>query len=279
MVSVTAETLPAAAPVPTLALMTTDEGDCACPPMSAAGVVELRQYTLRPRARDTLIEIFERELIEPQEALGMRVGGTFRDQVDLDRFVWFRGFTDMATRRAGLTDFYSGPVWRQHGPAANQTMVDSDNVLLLHGTDPPHPVPEPAGPRPASGQPPTERVLVTVYEHSDDEAIDRWLATDAHPLLESALGVAVGTWRTLAVTNDFPELPVREDTHVFVWAATFPDQGSADEARESLTSSPVWRDEITPRLAAVTKATQELRLQPTARSQHPAVRRREAAHG
>src|SRR3546814_14914788 len=47
-------------------------------------VVELRQYTLHPGQRDVLIELFEREFIESQEATGIRVivrvqiSGSFR---------------------------------------------------------------------------------------------------------------------------------------------------------------------------------------------------------
>jgi hypothetical protein len=38
----------------------------------------------------------------------------------------------MDSRRAALTAFYEhGEAWRTHGPAANATMVDSDDVLLL----------------------------------------------------------------------------------------------------------------------------------------------------
>ena len=58
-------------------------------------VVELRQYTLVPGARETLIELFEREFIETQEATGMTVIGQFRDLNNPDRFVWLRGFSDM----------------------------------------------------------------------------------------------------------------------------------------------------------------------------------------
>ncbi len=65
-------------------------------------MLELRQYTLRPGRRDDLIELFERELVRPQEAVGMRVLGTFRDLDDSDRFVWLRGFADMTSRRSGL---------------------------------------------------------------------------------------------------------------------------------------------------------------------------------
>src|SRR4051794_33692688 len=94
-------------------------------------VIELRRYTLHPGQRDVLIDLFEREFIEPQEAAGMRVLGTFRDLDDPDRFIWLRGFADMATRAQGLGDFYFGPVWQRHRAAANATIVDSDDVLLL----------------------------------------------------------------------------------------------------------------------------------------------------
>src|SRR5262245_23922182 len=94
-------------------------------------IYELRQYTLHPDQRDVLIELFEREFVESQEALGMRLVGTFRDLDDPDRFVWIRGFPDMETRRQALTDFYYGPVWKAHAAAANATMIDSDDVLLL----------------------------------------------------------------------------------------------------------------------------------------------------
>ncbi len=94
-------------------------------------IVELRQYTLHPGARDTLIELFERELIETQEDVGMRIIGTFRDLEKPDRFVWLRGFQSMEARAQQLQEFYGGPIWKAHREAANATMIDSDNVLLL----------------------------------------------------------------------------------------------------------------------------------------------------
>jgi len=94
-------------------------------------VVELRQYTLHPGGRDVLIELFDREFLETQEACGMKVLGQFRDQSRPDIFVWLRGFADMEARRQALAAFYGGPVWAAHRDAANATMVDSDNVLLL----------------------------------------------------------------------------------------------------------------------------------------------------
>src|SRR5664279_1135712 len=94
-------------------------------------VVEMRQYALRQGQRDVLIDLFERQFVETQEDLGMAVMGQFRDLDDADRFVWLRGFRDMAARRIGLSEFYGGPAWRSHREMANSTMIDSDNVLLL----------------------------------------------------------------------------------------------------------------------------------------------------
>src|SRR5204863_6636074 len=88
-------------------------------------IVELRQYTLHRGKRDVLIDLFDREFIEPQETLGMNILGQFRDLDDPDRFVWLRGFRDMASRAAALQAFYGGPVWKAHRETANATMIDS----------------------------------------------------------------------------------------------------------------------------------------------------------
>jgi hypothetical protein len=64
-----------------------------CSPM-----MDLRQYTLYPGTRDAFVELFDRQFVETQEAVGMRIIGQFRDIGDPNRFVWMRGFQDM--RRA-----------------------------------------------------------------------------------------------------------------------------------------------------------------------------------
>ena len=65
-------------------------------------MIELRQYTLKPGQRDVLIDIFERHLIEAQEAAGSSIVGQFRDLDAPDRFVWLRGFRDMPSRKLAL---------------------------------------------------------------------------------------------------------------------------------------------------------------------------------
>ena len=94
-------------------------------------IVELRQYDLVPGTRDTLIDIFDRHLIEGQEAEAMAIIGQFRDLDNPDSFVWLRGFADMEARERALTGFYSGPVWLANRDAANATMLRFDDVLLL----------------------------------------------------------------------------------------------------------------------------------------------------
>src|SRR5437868_9734879 len=107
------------------------ENPDAQPPQTCCPIVELRQYKLHPGKRDVLIDLFDREFVESQEALGMKVIGQFRDLDNPNRFVWLRGFRDMPSRAQLLKDFYGGPVWKAHREAANATMIDSDNVLLL----------------------------------------------------------------------------------------------------------------------------------------------------
>jgi hypothetical protein len=48
-------------------------------PQLCCPIVELRQYTLHQGQREVLIELFDREFVESQEALGMDVIGQFRD--------------------------------------------------------------------------------------------------------------------------------------------------------------------------------------------------------
>ncbi|WP_084701901.1 NIPSNAP family protein [Streptacidiphilus anmyonensis] len=159
-------------------------------------IVELRQYTLHPGARATLIELFEREFVTGQEAVGITLGGRFRDLDDPDRFVWLRAFPDMTQRRRSLEAFYTGPVWRAHRDAANATMVDSDDVLLLRGPN-------------FTPAPDTREVSVTVCHPSDAAAFDAYAARN--------LTASHALHRTEHAENDYPLLPVRTGEDVRVW--------------------------------------------------------------
>jgi hypothetical protein len=187
-----------------------------------ARVVELRQYTLRPGQREVLIELFERELIEPQEAAGMQIIGQFRDLDRPDRFVWLRGFSDMESRRHALTAFYGGPVWAEWGPAANATMIDSDDVLLLRPRGPTGGLRPNVRPRPSPwGEPDSSVICATILTVDPAEAPT--MASKLSSELESAFADTghrlLGCYQTDPTPNNFTRLPIRADT-ALVWFTT-----------------------------------------------------------
>jgi hypothetical protein len=204
-----------------------------------AEVVELRQYLLHPGRRDELIDLFERELVEPQEQAGMAILGTFRDLDRPDHFVWLRGFPSVAGRAPALEAFYGGPVWREHGPDAAATMIDSDDVLQLRPLAPGFGFPR----TPESSA--AGVVTVTVYPLAapPSEAVARAFRTSLLP--------AVALLATEPARNEYPRLPVREGEQVVVRVARDGD-GPA---------------RLDPALAgALAGPPQHLRLEPTSRS-------------
>lgn len=222
-------------------------------------IVELRQYELRPGQRDVLIELFDRELVESQEAVGMQLIGQFRDLDRPDHFVWLRGFADMEHRRQGLEAFYGGPVWKAHRDAANATMIDSDDVLLLR------PLPSTAGfdplpARPAPGvQIPASVVAVTIC--SLDGPVDvATVERELLPALATAGSPPLAMFVEEASENTFPALPVRTGEHVLVWIQRVSTRQSLEAQLRA--SSEIARDLLPTLIAAPVR----LRLQPTPRS-------------
>jgi len=233
-------------------------------------VMELRQYTLKPQQRDMLIELFDREFVETQEAEGMRLFGQFRDLDDADRFVWIRAFADMPARERALTRFYSGPTWKQYGRQASATMIDSDDVLLLRPVHQTSDFPTDVAARPPSGArvTPTSLVSATVYHLDPGVAAEFpvFFRDAVAPTLREAGIAPIASFATESAPNTYPKLPVREGEQVFVWLARFDSVDAHARGLERLAQSPAWAA-LGPVLAKQLKApTQQLRLQPTARS-------------
>jgi NIPSNAP len=234
-------------------------------------VVELRQYTLRPGQRDVLIELFDRELVESQEATGMAVVGQFRDLDRPDRFVWIRGFGDMASRAGALAGFYGGPVWKAHGGQANATMLDSDDVLLLRPATGRSGFPAPESARPPAGSSAAgqSRILVTLYYRDEpfDDSFADFFDHEAGPVLTAAGATPLACLQTEYAENTFPALPVRTGEHVFAWLARFAGQADLEDHLGRLGRSATWQERVLPALSAtLAAAPQQLRLSPTARS-------------
>jgi len=227
-------------------------------------VVEIRQYTLRPGQRDVLVELFDREFVESQEAVGMELIGQFRDLDRPERFVWLRGFPDMERRRAALEAFYGGAVWKAHSRTANATMVDVDDVLLLRplsstsgfGPQPPRPAP--------GSREPASMLSATIWslEAPVDVAV---IEDELLPALAATGSPSLATFIEEPSENTFPALPVRTGEHVLVWIQRIPPTGvSGNESPDPLVraSWDVARD-LLPRLVT---APVQLRLEPTPRS-------------
>jgi hypothetical protein len=225
-------------------------------------LIELRQYTLHDGKRDTLIDLFEREFVESQEAQGMKVIGTFRDLDRPNRFVWLRGFKDMDARLAGLTAFYTGPLWLAHRDAANATIEDSDNVLLLRTVHQADQFQLP-GSRPLLGQKAPAGLILATIEYLKGSAADAApvFETKVKPALEKR-GIRPLAWFvTENAPNNFPRLPVREKEQVLVWFARFEN----DADRKSHQSA---MDRAGTALASLrAEPPEHLRLAPTSRSE------------
>jgi hypothetical protein len=227
-----------------------------------AEVLELRQYALRPGRRDDLIDLFDREFVAQQEAVGAQVLGQFRDLDDVDRFVWLRGFADMATRGTALRAFYGGPVWAAHRDKANDMITDSDDVLLL---------------TPVTGPDLAERgrdgdetlVTATVYHlpPGGESAFLSFFESVVTPWLVETGAPPLAVLRTLRAENNFPALPVREDANVVVWLASFPGREALAEHVRMLGREARWTHDVLPELTRhLARPPEQLQLSPTARS-------------
>lgn len=236
--------------------------DCAArlAPAPASAIVELRQYTMHPGRRDELIDLFESRFLQPLEAAGQRAHGQFRNAADPNQFVWLRGFADMESRPGSLAAFYDGPVWREHRNAANATMVDSDNVLLLKPVD-------------APGFSLTRRMtalmVATVYllQSPVDEGFLRFYREAVRPAMVEAGAPPLAELSTLEAPNNFPRLPVREGEHAFVSIAGF---DSVDEYRRHLArleGSASWKATEAKLAARLKSPPSRIELLPTAQTQ------------
>jgi quinol monooxygenase YgiN len=239
----------------------------------ALAVLELRQYTLHPGRRDELISLFEREFVETQQDVGSHVLGTFRDLDAPDRFVWVRGFADMAARADALGAFYGGPAWQRHRNAANATLVDSDNVLLLRPLGCDQGLRAALLPRPSVGEAAPAGGVFTItlcpLRAPADDALVHAFDQHIHSWWVGVGGDLLACWVTEPAANNFPRLPVREGEHVIAWLTRFDDEAAQRRHATLLAASgclqrPEWR-------ALLSGEATQLRLAPTPRS---ALRRR-----
>lgn len=225
---------------------------------ACCAVVELRQYEMKPGGRDVLIDMFDNIFVEAQEAAGNTIMGQFRDLDRPDRFVWLRGFPDMPSRAKSLDAFYTSATWQKHRNAANDTMIDVSDVLLLRPLKA-----LPIGKRPRD-EGATGVVEVSVYAF--DQTTDVDTIAQINEDIEAAGAHALATYVTEKSANNYPRLPIRENENVLVRIATFPSLAAYDEHRAKRSGTSQWQS-LAKRLRVKLKSDpQILRLTPTARS-------------
>jgi NIPSNAP len=173
-------------------------------------IVELRRYTLKPGRREDLIELFEREFVPAQQACGITLLGVYRNLDDPQSFVWLRSFQTMEQRRTALEAFYErSDAWARNRDAANDTMIDSDNVLLLR------PARADTGLRINRESTPFTAISVTMLAEPASEAFIAEFEDSVLPQLrQNARNIAY--FVTEPAPNTYPRLPVREGEWAFV---------------------------------------------------------------
>jgi len=216
----------AAAALPRVALAGDHPTDVAMP-----SIVEHRRYTLFGGRRDTLIELFEREFIAPQNVIGAPVLRTFTDLNQPDRFVWLRGSDTMNTRREALPAFYRGPLRKTRRSAANATMRNSNNVLHLHL-------------RTGAFEPRRDVTVYTVDIHylepHEIEPFERFYSDVLLPRAKAAGAQSIATLASEASVDNFPPRPVGNET-VFVIIGGHPSLVAVADYDARLALDSGWR--------------------------------------
>jgi hypothetical protein len=177
----------------------------------------------------------------------------------------------MEARKRALSTFYGGPVWTEHRDAANATMIDSDDVLLLK------PAWGNAGfdlsgllrTAPAEAEKPSIENhlpgLVEIQIHhlrpgAEGEFAERFRVEAVRELATNS-ACLLGAFVSEHAENTFPRLPVRAGENVFVLVTSFEGERAHAGFQAMLTSPARQAPELNP-----AKPSQMLRLSPTSRS-------------
>jgi hypothetical protein len=167
-------------------------------------------------------------------------------------------------REAFVALFYrESDAWREHRAAANDALLDNDDVLLLREARPGSGFDLEGFARPADTQPRvpnTVAVAVLMLERAAADAFVTAFEAELLPQLnEHARGTAY--FVTDSRANDFPALPVREGEFAFVVTAVCP----SDAALQAW-SRVFARDTLPPTMQAQLLRCDVLRLEPAPRS-------------
>jgi len=97
-------------------------------------IVEMRTYKLKPRMRESFLQIFCAKSVPEHRRLGMTILGPFLSVDDPDTFFFMRGFPDLAAREPLKARFYEGELWKRELENLLMPMIEKYDVVLV--TDP-----------------------------------------------------------------------------------------------------------------------------------------------
>ena len=162
-------------------------------------------------------------------------------------------------------------MWKAHSKAANATMVDASNVLLLHPSRPTSGFSLEKLQRPAAGSTdvPKRLVIGTIYYFDQSPSNDfiEFFEREVATVLRDTGASIIGQFVTESSPNTFRALPVREGEHVFIFFSSFRDLAAYEHYVEQLGRSRRWNGgTLKALLSRIKRPPEILRLSPTARS-------------
>jgi hypothetical protein len=176
----------------------------------------------------------------------------------------------MEARRQQLTSFYAGPVWKVHRETAIETMLDTDDVLLLHPTRVSSGFRLENASRPALGATAaTSPLLVATIYHCARPIEPGFVKFFEHrlaPALAETGAPVLAYFETEDSPNNYPVHPIREGENVFVWFSRFSGSKEYEAHRlalHSLKDGPALASELA---RWVERPEEVLRLESTPRS-------------
>jgi len=192
-------------------------------------IIELRNYLLKPGARDKFIEYFKDNFIDSQNALVACTPGLFRIKEEDDRFFWIRGFNNMQERSKFLPAFYGGEVWKEFGPSANDMMLEWHNVYLLKPVESSfHTVDK------------KQELWVIDYYTSGNNQLDQLINLFKQtyiPFYHSRGINNISLWVSEMTENDFPKLPVYQQENLLVVITGYNNEAEYEGTVERFNSS------------------------------------------
>lgn len=199
-----------------------------------AQIIEVWRAEARAEIDGELEAAFERNLVGSQEAAGIWPLGQFRDLDRRRRFVWFRGFTNLAARAAILATFDGARAGTAHDDTLKD-MLDEPDVLTLRATAAGLGLPKPHGPAPRMH--PRGLVLTTIYPTEPDRiaGFDEFFQDTMAPILRDFGARILGTFTKQPEPSAVPAASPPAASDAFVSMAWFADVIAYESFAEYLT--------------------------------------------